>query len=365
MAKAGIKEAKAAVRAAVKEAKTELPAVAHVPRAKPTSAELAARAMPTAWDLAGLRAHDSTSGTKRSKRKRSRNSRRSKSPAEPVALPERLTPDIMFPEAARKTKSEAARLRWKRADAQLRKLSMWANLSDKERRKAWRAGFKGMSPEELKERAARAEILAMDCAEMRRVSVAEEKPLRASWWSQRARSALAVQHRALARIAGLDRSWVLGASGEMMRGLEHGDVMQMPRYAAAVQLRRNGGLFEATRAMLADYRYGQVRSAVRNVCKRRGVYFHDGSEAYTTKQCCLCGTVLTKEQMPLGEKLFKCVECPCQAPRDGHAAFNIVFKHLDTDLLLGLLDLPAAPGRSVTASARRNAKRVASQAPDR
>ena len=348
-AAAASKKAKKVERAAKKANKVERAAKMagaparreRQPRAKPTSAELALRALPSTDKLASVAAAPVKAPATRSKRSRSKTP--SKSTKRSKSEVREFKRAAMFAEGASRAETPAAKKRWAGRLAKLKSERM--NLSPEQRRKQWRKQFKALTPEQLDERAAEAGLLAKDCAEMRRLCVAESDPLRASWWSQHARAALAVQNRAVTRGAGLDRSWVLGAAEETMRGLLPGDVVQMPRYAAAVQLRRDSGLFPATRAMLSSYQYGKLRGAVRQVCKRRGVHFHEGSEAYSTKQCCLCGTVLTKEQMPLGEKLFKCVKCPCEAHRDGHAAFNIVFMHIDTDLLLQFLDLSSQLGR--------------------
>ena len=207
-----------------------------------------------------------------------------------------------------------------------------------------------MSPDELAARMRDASGLVQDCNRQRSLCRASPgQSSAASWWSLRARAARGGYNRARARYHGLNRSWVLGAAHHIVDGLEQGDVLQLSRYAAGVQLRRDGGLFAPTRRMLRNHHFGGIRVAVRHQCARRGIHLHEGSEAYTTKQCCFCGLVLSKEQMPLGEKVFTCPEPECgfSGHRDGKAALAAlcnVLKHLHAEKFLAELKVPVAAG---------------------
>jgi transposase len=50
-----------------------------------------------------------------------------------------------------------------------------------------------------------------------------------------------------------------------------------------------------------------------------------GSEAYTSKQCGICGTLNDKLG---GSEIFKCCSCGVMADRDVHAARNILMRFL-------------------------------------
>ena len=150
-----------------------------------------------------------------------------------------------------------------------------------------------------------------------------------------------------------------GRGGDIVEDLNPGDVLQMSRFAVSAQVRRGSGLFAPTRTMLLSYQYGKLRNVVvRHMCKRKGVTMHEGSEAYTTKQCCFCGHVLSKEDMPLGEKTFNCTECGAKAHRDGKAAFMNVVKHVNADMLIAILVPAVVVAAGTATTTRRSSERA-------
>ena len=241
----------------------------------------------------------------------------------------------MFSKAASATEtSAAAKARWAARGEEM-------PHDDEHTRKERRAYFKSLSRKDLIKRALHARLLAQDCKEQRRLCRVTDTQASA-WWALQARSARGMQWHAQARISGLDRAWVLGAAEHILDGMNPGDVVQFSRFFVATQLSRSGGLFAPTRAMLHSYMYGELRVVLRAQCKRKGVLLHEGSEAYTTKQCCFCGHVLSKKEMPLGKTEFVCPMCSATGHRDAKSAFGNIIKHINAGSLLAFLAPPAA-----------------------